>query len=313
MDYIRGKKKDKGKDKNYQSREGSPLYHKDEEGTGDGTFDASDPEFYSNMSMDEEQLGDAVDRSGQLFSQLDTMIRTVQEESNALDSMRNKLKELDAMKQHISALTKRLLSADQSILNLKTSLVKMQEAYTKMKESKQDLEGQLAPVRVDLVKIQQAFKAENVARLSAQQENTMLKERMGQLEDELHNLRRENKQIPSLQESLDIVKSDLSQLRQKYKGDRKQMENTLRRMEDHSRGLEMNRGETRKLAMELLDITDGEIFKKKRAQQAGVVYNSPGPGSYASPHQAQQQNQSPQMQGSGSKHAGDPNPLLTYY
>ena len=328
MDYIRGKRNKK--DSKRSAGRGSPGGEGDEdreERTNSSGFDYADPNFYQDADMPVAELGDAVDKSSELFSQLDTMIRTVQEESNALDSMRAKLKELNSMKQHISALTKRLLGADQSILNLKGSLVKMQDAYTKMKEAKQDLEGQLAPIKNELIKTRQAYKAENVARLSAQQENTMLKERLEQTEDENHNLKRENKAIPSLNESLDIVKSDLSQLRQKYKQDRKQMENTLRRMEEHSRSLEMNRGETRKLAMELLDVTDGELSRMKRQQAAmsqkqQQQFQSPGSmpvhassshqqNPYSSPHHGT--HNLPQLAGGGAKPYDGSAPILTYY
>ena len=207
---------------------------------------------------------DALERSSELFTQLDSMIQAVQHESSAMDAMREKLRELDNMKSQLSALTKRLLEADQNNLYLKGSLMKLQDAYSEMKKSKQTLESQIIPIRNEYNRSMQMYKNENIARLSAQQENTMLKERIRQLEEENNGLLHENKSIPSLNESLDIVKSDLSQLRQKYKQDRKQMEGTLRRMEDHSRALEFNRNETRKLAMNLLECTDGDMKSRRK-------------------------------------------------
>ena len=226
---------------------------------------------------------DAVERSSELFTQLDSMINAVQHEASAMDAMREKLRELDSMKTQLSALTKRLLEADQNNLNLKGSLMKLQEAYSEMKKNKQNLESQMIPIRAEYNKAMQMYKNENVARLSAQQENTMLKERIKQLEEENNEIKNENKIIPSLNESLEILKSDLSQLRQKYKQDRKHMEGTLRRMEDHSRALEFNRNETRKLAMHLLECTDGNesSASKRKAQQLQQQ------------HQLQQQSQSP--------------------
>lgn len=64
------------------------------------------------------------------------MIAAVQMETNALDAMKEKLKELDNLRTQLSSLTKRLLDADQTNLTLKANLVKMQEAYADVKKSK---------------------------------------------------------------------------------------------------------------------------------------------------------------------------------
>ncbi len=64
------------------------------------------------------------------------MIAAVHTESNALDSMRDKLKELDAMKNQISNLTKRLLEADQANITCKGNLVKLQEQLNDAKKVK---------------------------------------------------------------------------------------------------------------------------------------------------------------------------------
>ena len=80
---------------------------------------------------------DTIERSGNLFGQLDSMIAAVQNESSALDSMREKLRELDGMRVQLSSLTKRLLEADQANLTLKSNLVKIQEAYADVRRQKQ--------------------------------------------------------------------------------------------------------------------------------------------------------------------------------
>ena len=67
------------------------------------------------------------------------MIAAVKVESNAFDSMKEKLKEVEGLRGQIQAFTKRLLDADQANLNLKTNLVKAQEAYGDLKKSKQDV------------------------------------------------------------------------------------------------------------------------------------------------------------------------------
>ena len=67
------------------------------------------------------------------------MIAAVHSESNALDSMRDKLKELDSMKKQISNLTKRLLEADQANITCKGNLIKLQEQLNDSKKQKADV------------------------------------------------------------------------------------------------------------------------------------------------------------------------------
>lgn len=67
------------------------------------------------------------------------MIAAVQIESNAFDSMREKLKELDASRNQLTTLTKRLLEADQANLTLKGNLIKLQEAYSELRRSKAEV------------------------------------------------------------------------------------------------------------------------------------------------------------------------------
>lgn len=67
------------------------------------------------------------------------MIAAVHSESNALDSIRDKLKELDGMKRQISNLTKRLLEADQANITCKGNLIKLQEECTAAKKGKTDV------------------------------------------------------------------------------------------------------------------------------------------------------------------------------
>ena len=64
------------------------------------------------------------------------MIAAVKVESTALDSMKEKLKEVENLRNQISNFTKRLLDADQCNLNLKSNLVKVQEMYAEVKKSK---------------------------------------------------------------------------------------------------------------------------------------------------------------------------------
>ena len=67
------------------------------------------------------------------------MIAAVHTESNALDTMRDRLKELDAMKTQISNLTKRLLEADQANIKCKGNLISLQEQLAEAKKSKMEV------------------------------------------------------------------------------------------------------------------------------------------------------------------------------
>lgn len=67
------------------------------------------------------------------------MIAAVKMESTALDSMKEKLKEVESLRNQISTFTKRLLDADQANLNLKANLVKVQEMYAEVKKQKAEV------------------------------------------------------------------------------------------------------------------------------------------------------------------------------
>ena len=67
------------------------------------------------------------------------MIEAVQLESNALDLMRGRLKELDTMKTQLTTLTRRLLDAEKSNLNLNGNLVKLTDSYNDLKKSKSEV------------------------------------------------------------------------------------------------------------------------------------------------------------------------------
>lgn len=67
------------------------------------------------------------------------MIAAVKVESSALDSMKEKLREVENLRNQISNFTKRLLDADQANLNLKTNLVKTQEMLAEAKKAKAEV------------------------------------------------------------------------------------------------------------------------------------------------------------------------------
>ena len=168
---------------------------------------------------------DTIERSGNLFNQLDSMIAAVQTESSALDKMREKLRELDGMRVQLSSLTKKLLDADHANLALKGNLVKIQEAYAEARRAKQELESTLVPLRQDLNKHKDLYNRERNARLSAQQESTMLKDQLVRLEKVNEELERDVKAIPTLQEQNDMLRNDLNRLRQRYKEENEMLGN----------------------------------------------------------------------------------------
>lgn len=200
---------------------------------------------------------DTIERSGELFTQLDHMIAAVQIESNAVDSMREKLKELDTLRNQLSNSNKRLLDADQTNLTLKGNLMKVQEAYADLKRSKIELETTYNPIKQELNRAKDMYNKEKMARLSAQQETAQMKEHIMRLEKANEELGRECKSIPAISESNEILKTDLSQLRQRYKEDRIIMQNQIRTLEHKSREVDTVKNNVRNYALRLLDISSG--------------------------------------------------------
>ena len=71
----------------------------------------------------------ALESTSNIFEQLDSMIRTVRSESTAFDAMKEKLKELEAIRTQLVLLTQRCLESEQNNLVLRTNIIKLQEAY----------------------------------------------------------------------------------------------------------------------------------------------------------------------------------------
>lgn len=197
---------------------------------------------------------DTIERSGNLFGQLDSMIAAVQNESSALDSMREKLRELDGMRGQLSSLTKRLLEADQANLTLKSNLVKIQEAYADLRRQKQELESTMVPLRQELNKTKDTYSKERMARLSAQQETSMLKDQLLRLEKINEDLERDVKSIPALADSNELLKADLTRIRNRYKEEKASLTNSNNALMESNRDLEAGKAEIRGLAVRLLDL-----------------------------------------------------------
>jgi IS1 family transposase len=128
------------------------------------TSSLAEDNVYSSSIGDSKFADDTIEMSGNFFSQvrlwyaafatvfcftsssdystlpqLDSMIAAVKVESSALDSMKEKLKEVENLRNQISNFTKRLLDADQANLNLKANLVKVQEMYAEVKKAKAEV------------------------------------------------------------------------------------------------------------------------------------------------------------------------------
>ena len=210
---------------------------------------------YGHNEHNSGSIDDTIDRSASLFSQLDSMIASVQVESNAVEQMKSKLKEMENLKEQVTSLTEKLLNADQQILSLKTNTIDNQEQISKLKRTKLELEGVVGPMRGELEKNKDAYKKERVARLNTQQELQTAKDQIQKMQHRMDEMERDLKTIPSLQESNELLKNDLAQLRQRYKDDRHSMQKTIRNLESNAQDLETNRSEIRNIVLRLLDTT----------------------------------------------------------
>ena len=182
------------------------------------------------------------------------MIAAVKVESNALDTMKEKLKEVEGLRNQISHFTRRLLDADQANLNLKANLVKAQELYADMKKSKMELESSMVPLRQELNRSKEMCSKERQARIAAQQQITQMKEQITQLESLNQTLDRDVKSIPALTESNEILKNDLSSLRKRVKEEKGVMQRHIKQLEARARDAEAVRGSVRELSLKLLDV-----------------------------------------------------------
>ena len=265
---------------------------------------------YGNNGHNNSSVDDTIDRSASLFSQLDSMIASVQVESNAVEQMKSKLKEMENLKEQVTSLTEKLLNADQQILSLKSNTIDNHEQISKLKRTKLELEGVVGPMRGELEKNKDAYKKERVARLNTQQELQTANEKIQKMQHRMDEMERDLKTIPSLQESNELLKNDLAQLRQRYKDDRHSMQKTIRHLESNAQDLETNRSEIRNIVLRLLDTT-------------GTTGNAPAQAGMlpiAGHQESQQQSQYPQnfaqpsmqLQTIQSLHASHPPPGLPH-
>lgn len=115
----------------------------------------------------------------------------------------------------------------------------------------------MAPLRLELNRTKDLYNKERSARLASQQETAFLKERVGLLEKQNHDLDREAKTLPAMAESNEILRNDIAQLRQRYKEDKHAMQLQMRSLDLRSSEVEKVKSEVRTLAMKLLDVSTG--------------------------------------------------------
>lgn len=219
---------------------------------------------------------DAIEASGNFFSQLDSMIAAVKVESSALDTMREKLKEVDNLRAQITAYNKRLIDADQSNLSLKSALMKAQESYSEVQKQKTEIESANVQLRQELNRAKDILGKEKAARQSAQQEIVNLREKVGRYEAMLENYEREAKSIPVLQESNEILKNDLLSVRRKYKEEKTQMVKHIRQLESQQTNAEGLKSEMRTMAMRLMDLANGTNISVQANSAVGGTFLSVG-------------------------------------
>jgi chromosome segregation ATPase len=198
------------------------------------------------------------------------MIAAVKVESTALDSMREKLKEVDNLRAQISAFNKRLIDADQSNLNLKANLMKVQEQYSELKKQKIDCESMNVQLRSELHRTKEFLTKEKSTRQLLQSEIVTLREQIGRYEAAHENYERELKQIPTLQESNEILKQDLMNFRRKYKEEKGQLIKQVKTLENQHMNVEMIKNEVRTLAMRLLDVSNGTMTSSTNNNNTNV-------------------------------------------
>jgi hypothetical protein len=172
-------------------------------------------------SADFKSIDQTLERNGEFFNQLDAMIATVQVESTQLDTLREKLKELEDLRSQLSFLTRRLLEADQTNLTLKGNLVLIQEELASAKKSKTETEAliqsSLAPLRSELLRVKELESKERTSRVNAQRDAVHYKERFEQGQKEIESLKKLKGECLNLENQNTDLKKELSQAKKKQK------------------------------------------------------------------------------------------------
>lgn len=123
----------------------------------------------------------------------------------------------------------------------------------------------MVPLRQELNRTKDALNKERMARQSMTQEIQMLKEQYARLEQAKNDLERENKSIPAINESNEILKNDLNSLRKRYKEEKSSMQKHIKMLEGQTRDVDSIKTEVRNLAMRLMEVSSGGVPSNTQA------------------------------------------------
>jgi DNA repair exonuclease SbcCD ATPase subunit len=212
------------------------------------------------------------------------MIQAVQVESTAYDTMKERIKELDIMRNQLANLTKKCLENDQVNLNLKNSIVKIQDAYVDARRKNSDYETIINNKNNEVIKLKNELSKEINIRQSKEKENIQLTERITSLEGTLINLEADNKRIPALEESNEIFKMDIQQLKERQKSDKNiinSMKNQISMYENGVYNMDTYKTHIRQLALQILNLDEGNTLS---AIGTGAITNNSSPLAQSSPY-----------------------------
>jgi hypothetical protein len=119
------------------------------------------------------------------------------------------------------------------------------------------VESTMVPLRQELNRTKDALNKERMGRQQIQQELMMLREQCSRLEQQRESLERDTKTIPALTESNEILKSDLSQLRKRFKDEKIAMQKHIKQLEGQAREAEQIKAEVRQMAVRMMELSAG--------------------------------------------------------
>eukprot|EP01031_Cornospumella_fuschlensis_P035659 gene35659-43248_t len=229
---------------------------------------------------------DSVEMGENFFTQLDSMIAAVKVESNALFSVKEKLQEMDVLRDQLVAVNKRMVEQEQTNLNLKQALIQEQQIISDLRKQKAEADAQVMALRQELNRTKDALTKERNSKTAQQQEVAILREQLSKLEKINETLDRDAKALPGLMESNEIMKNDLQTLRARYKDEKQQLQQSVKQLQSQLGDVEALRGEVRALGMRLVDIGSNSSTSMNAARYNSVhvspaksVYDNYGAGS----------------------------------
>ncbi len=92
-----------------------------------------------SMLGESVEMEETLERNGDLFSQLSSMIAAVQSESSHLESIKSQIEEIDNIKEQLNAASQTIASLEQENVGLKTAMLSLQDTVEQTKKSKVSL------------------------------------------------------------------------------------------------------------------------------------------------------------------------------